>query len=90
MSGSARADRMGMRGAGWVARSVNENGTRVMAARSMSTKNRGDAVSTGRDGLGQLGHKVFQPKPEKEKGEASKFDWTICQMIWLANRMMPK
>jgi hypothetical protein len=38
----------------------------------------GDVVCSGRDAPGQLCRKGFWPKPENEKREASKFDWTIC------------
>jgi hypothetical protein len=44
------------------------------AGRSMSMKNRGGTVSSGRDGPGQLGCKGSWPKPEKKKREASKFN----------------
>jgi YD repeat-containing protein len=73
MSSSARVDGMGSQGVGWVAWSIDEHKTWDAAGRLMSTKNRGDIVCLGRDGQGQLGHKGFRPKPEKEKGEASKF-----------------
>jgi hypothetical protein len=45
---------------------------------SVSMENRGNTISLGQDGPGQLSRKGFRRKPEKEKREASKFDWTIC------------